>query len=195
MAFCSEINTALLRFAMIVFSTIRYRIPLLLLFFFSTFQLSAQSKGDQIWMLGSYGGTLDWYRGLMYFDFSTNIPTATEIESESLTLRSSRANFCDSTGKTLFYTNGCQVQNKMHQIMENGDEINIGGWGDDDWCGTDAYVVEQNALILPVPLQAGQFILLHSFVDLLPGALLGITELRTTMIDLLRNGRRFCSCK
>ncbi len=79
--------------------------------------------------------------------------------------------------------------------MENGDEINIGGWGYDDWCGTDAYVVPQSALILPVPLQAGQFILLHYFVDLLPGALLVITELRTSMIDMLLNGRRFGSCK
>ena len=71
--------------------------------------------------------------------------------------------------------------------MENGDEINIGGWGYDDWCGTDAYVVPQSALILPVPLKDGQFLLLHSFVDLLPVADLAILELRATMIDMLQN--------
>ena len=172
---------------MSTFTNIRCSFFAVLIFNSFTFHLSAQNNADQIWMLGSYGGTLDWYRGLMYFDFSTNTPIAAEIESISLTLRWSRANFCDSTGKILFYTNGCQVQNKMHQLMENGDEINIGGWGYDDWCGTDAYLVPQSTLILPVPLQDGQFLFLHSFVDLLPMADLAILELRATMIDMFQN--------
>jgi Secretion system C-terminal sorting domain len=149
--------------------------------------LPAQDKADQIWMLGAYGGTLDWYRGLMYFDFSTDPPVATEIEVPAATLRDTRSNMCDSSGQLLFYTNGCLVQNKQHALMQNGNEINIDGYGYQTWC-SDAYAVAQSTLILPLPGSAYKYVLLHAFADRLPLGDLAITELRSTTIDMALEG-------
>ena len=150
--------------------------------------LTAQDKVDQIWMLGGYGETLDWYNGLVYFDFSTDPPVATEIEIPAISLRKCRANMCDSSGQLLFYTNGCSVQDKQHALMQNGDEINIGGYGYQSWCNGNAYAVAQSTLILPLPGSAHKYVLLHTFADLLPQSDLAITELRATTIDMALEG-------
>src|SRR5690606_24097100 len=78
-----------------------------------------QAKGDYIW-LGGYqinpGAGLKGYE--MNFD-EKNVE-AKQIEF-SLGFSGNNTSICDEDGKLLFYTNGCAVMNRNHEVMPNGD--------------------------------------------------------------------------
>ena len=65
----------------------------------------------------------------------------------------------DSTGQLLFYTNACQIINKNHALMENGDSINPGFYHD-VYCEY-GYPLSQGVLVLPMPNKDDQYMLLH----------------------------------
>ena len=59
----------------------------------------------------------------------------------------------DLDGNLLFYSNGCAVANRNHEIMPNGEDINAGQWFEVWWGGDcrNGYPGTQNILALPDP--------------------------------------------
>jgi len=132
------------------------------------FSLKAQVKFDYSWVFGyptdtgsneDYNGTLLSFNSfppaLAWFD----IPFALDATSA----------ISDSSGNLLFYTNGCDIANRNHKVMANGDEINKGGLAyEQDCLGSISstgynygYSTHKGALILPWPGQPQRYALFH----------------------------------
>ena len=159
----------------------------LLLIISTTQAAHTQTREDEIWMLGAYGGTLEWYSGLMYYNFSTTPPTATEIEVPGASLRKSRANICDTLGQLLFYTNNCTVQTRHHQLMENGDSLNAGSYAYDHYCDNNGgNALTQSIIILPLPGHPGQYELLHQYMKVVSSTVY-IDRLLSSRVDMSQN--------
>ncbi|MCB9338875.1 MAG: hypothetical protein H6577_12170 [Lewinellaceae bacterium] len=73
------------------------------------------------------------------------------------------ASICDSTGNLLFYTNGIQIANFEHQIMENGDSLNPGSIANANY--TQGYTLVQSEVILPMPGNSNLYYLFHLRID------------------------------
>lgn len=130
----------------------------------SILKLSGQSKNDYTWVLGyptlipgqpntaEYGG--------MYMKFDEN---GYALENFDIFGGPISAVANDEAGNLLFYTNGCSVFNKQHQVMENGDEINVGSINYEQECYEYlgiAYIRSGN-MTLPMPGNPDWNFLLH----------------------------------
>ena len=96
------------------------------------------------------------------FDFNMR-PFTPKINSNGLEFDQNNASISDQDGNLLFYTNGCAIANKNHEIMENGDSINYNLYfevfvlGD---CGL-GYRGHQDVLILNDPANIDGYYLIH----------------------------------
>ena len=134
--------------------------------------LFAQVKFDYQWLMGYPTGsdTIDQFNGVYYdgtqIDFKFSPPKITkfdipfELDATAL--------ICDSSGNLLFYTNGCLIANKNHEIMANGAEINKGGLGYVQEClglysggYPNSYATNQGVLISPWPGKLNKYALFH----------------------------------
>jgi hypothetical protein len=139
-------------------------ITIVLLCTFSATLLCAQ-KEDAIWLFGD--DKAYWpIRGGMDLLFDTPDTPIIRTHYRSLDFWSAQASICDSTGKMLMYTNGCDIFNGRGGLIENGDNINAGIvhnlFCDDPNYLINAYVSNwQSMLILPQPNQPGIHYLFH----------------------------------
>lgn len=121
-------------------------------------------KSDYIWVLG--GGFIDsnaTIRGGFTINFHTEPPDITYAELP--TYMAGNALLSDPTGNLLFYSNGCSVVNKAHQIMMNGHGINE-GYIADVYCGLADYYPTDNGLIaLPMPGDHSKCLLFHLWIN------------------------------
>lgn len=79
---------------------------------------------DNIWLFGYYDNIPEEYFGGSMLNFSMEPPL---IEYFEIPLRfTTSASICDSSGRLIAYSNGCQIMNGAHQLAENGDSINPG---------------------------------------------------------------------
>ena len=78
--------------------------------------LDAQSKQDYYWPFGVRTRTFE-------FDFN-NQPFNPTTRQDSIHIDQMNASICNKEGELLFYTNGCSIINRLHQVMPNGDSIN-----------------------------------------------------------------------
>lgn len=137
-------------------------LPLLLLF--GVNYLNGQSKRDRTWILGyptlipgqpnteKFGG--------MFLKFLENTST---IENFDIFGGPVNAVANDEDGNLQFYTNGCSIYTKQHEVMENGDNINIGSFNYEIECNDNkgiTYITDGN-LILPLPEKDKKYILFH----------------------------------
>jgi hypothetical protein len=74
----------------------------------------------------------------------------------------------DKEGNLLFYTDGCMVMNRLHQIMNNGDSLNAPGIDFDVSCARDTlgYPLFQGVLALPTPGQEHLYTIFHLYSPL-----------------------------
>ncbi len=124
----------------------------------SSIPLFAQQKHDNIWPLG-YGSNLpeESFGGSMLTFSDSEVDTAYfEIPFDF----EANGAICDSVGNLLFYTNLCEVANRNHVQMLNGDSISYGGPSLTSYC-EDGYPVGQGVVILPKPGSSHDFIMLH----------------------------------
>ncbi len=126
-----------------------------------TFQVSAQ-KFDYVWVMGRENQTFDTTHGGGLLDFNFSPPKASyHYREHNMFLTNS--SICDSTGKLLFYTNGCVIAGSNDEILENGENINPGN-AHTLWCETyeDGYSGgPANSIILPVPDSSELYYLFH----------------------------------
>ena len=100
------------------------------------------------------------------------------------------ASICDTAGNLQFYTNGIYVANALHEPMENGDGLNPGAHADAQSEDGRGYILDQGAIIMPVPESDSLYYLLHKD-KVAPGDDEGIwfssKHLYSTMIDISAN--------
>lgn len=131
----------------------------------SCLSLHAQARYDYVWTLGfgkagitadstSYGGVL--------MDFNVTPPTLTV---QSYIFSRPTASISDKNGQLLAYTNGCEILNREHEIMLNGDTLNP-GIVFDIFCGPPGdYPLWQPCVFLPHPDSDSLFYLFHLRAD------------------------------
>lgn len=120
----------------------------------------SQDKHDFVWILGYNPSNPNLFIGGDYIDFEKGSPIIQffniNYDMDHPTIMS------DSAGSLQFYTSGCDIINKQHQIIENGDGLSPGFyhnyWCDENNWGYPAY---QGILSLPMPGQPGKYILFH----------------------------------
>lgn len=108
------------------------RMILLLVVIFGCINLAFNQKYEANWVFGDSAG-LNFNDGIISY-FNSSI-----LDGEAA------ASISDSLGNLLFYTNGQNVWNKNHEIMPNGDSLEIGLVG--DFVSSET----QGVLILPKP--------------------------------------------
>jgi hypothetical protein len=123
--------------------------------------LSGQDKHDFIWLLGANPNKPEENFGGTKIDFNKN---PTEISYFDIPIDFfSIAMISDTKGVLQFYTNSCEIVNREHIIMSNGDSINPGVYHD-AFCGDNAnigYPLAQGVLALPIPNSNERYILFH----------------------------------
>ena len=119
--------------------------------------LLAGQKYDYVWLLGKNSLTDIDFAGTV-IDFNTSPPDI-YYEFRGMGFYLTNASISDASGHLLFYTNGISLFNALNEIMENGDGLNPGqlaiSWQD------YGYVLDQGAIILPVPESDSLSYLLH----------------------------------
>jgi len=96
---------------------------------------------------------------------------------------------CDYEGNLLFYTNGCNILDASHEVMDGGEMINPGQiW--DDFCDVDDYPSSQDVIALPDRYQDWIYHLIHKKTVNMPtnpGIDTRRPELLMTTIDMTLN--------
>ena len=152
---------------------------------------------DAIWLMGEDNTPSNPYIEGNVLDFRSG---QLSISSDSfyIELHSSTANICDASGQLLFYTNGCRIANRQHQLMDNGDDINPGTVHDiqcvrEEYPWQGAYTAgNQSCLILPQPGHDSLYYLFHKGIDYLQDpvqGLIGVTRpLYYSLINMNAHG-------
>ncbi len=135
------------------------KIILFFLFLMTTFNAFSQKKHDAQWVLGQDGEIN------MNFNMES-VDITLENKVDSFSMSSSNISMCDSLGNLLFYSNGCEIRNKLDQIMVNGDKIQT-GFLEDFYCSTAVFEspISQGLLALPMPGDAKKYYLFYQDLD------------------------------
>ncbi len=138
-----------------------YRKSLLTLAMIIAFQFQiayTQDKYDNTWITGYPGGTQAQFFGGNNMTFNNGFPQTTWFD---LVLKiKTPCSVSNSKGELQFYTNGCAIANREHQIMENGGGINPGNIAN-SWCGTSGYPGLLSMVSMPYPNHSDRYILFH----------------------------------
>ena len=129
-------------FPLLILFPMKNSILLLLLSF--PLIISAQDKHDHIWL---FGYTSDNHRAML--DFNGSQMEISDLEFE-MDVAPTNTIMSDEDGNLLFYSNGCDINNANHEIMENGEVINP-GMMEDIFCPSQAINWPQGVLALPLP--------------------------------------------
>jgi WD40 repeat protein len=120
--------------------------------------LSAQEKRDYIWLSGRFF----WgYNPLgTMLDFNTH-----PLNISELTILGSLGEstvMSDTSGQLLFYSDGCMVTNRQHQMMENGDSLNLDIEFEQS-CIVDSigHFLDHGIIALPYPDHPNLYVLYH----------------------------------
>jgi hypothetical protein len=145
--------------------------------------LSAQGKHDFNWLLGTPSTHPELFFGGNHIGFSDGNP---KVDYFNIPCDMwSPAVMSDENGGLLFYTNGCAIYNKHHEVMENGGSLNE-GWVQDYFCDMEnaGYPGYHSQLALPWPGRPGEYALFHMRVS----EQYVTTDLLYTRLDMAANG-------
>ena len=164
------------------------RYPFLFFLFFIAIPYSQAQKHDQIWLTGYSSNPTNLNFGGTVIDFAFTPPDL-YYEFRDMSFSQTNASICDTAGNLLFYTNGIYVANYLNQPMENGLGLNPGEHATDQM--EDGYILDQGAMILPVPESKSLYYLLHAD-KIVPGDEGGIwfssEHLYYTLVNMEANG-------
>lgn len=119
-----------------------------------------QQKHDYNWLMGAPPNDSIEKVGGTHINFNFTPPTLSFFNIPFGFLANSSVS--DAEGNLLFYSNGCYVANRQHQIMPNGDSLNYGLYYS-DFCadGNSGYPAHQGILTLPWPDDPERYAILH----------------------------------
>lgn len=151
----------------------------------------AQSKQDHTWIFGGDNPNVPNGEG-NYYNFSSEGLTFSTINLGGDIFREVSLMSDKNTGDLLFYSNGCKVYNKNHELMLNGDDINNVTEQWQFYCGIGSgYPGANNSLTLPDPSNDNGYYIIHKPLTLVEEPVLSaFTEtVRYTYVDMsLDNG-------
>lgn len=147
---------------------------------------SAQQPG-RLWLMG-----YDEFPGVGGYGHALVRLLDDTVQAQTLTLafnfESTVAVMSDPDSNLLFYTNGCAIADRQHQLMPNGAGLNPGDIGD-LVCPRRGYIVPQGAMALPDPGNPERYFLLHTGASHDPVRKLRLGPLYYSVVDMtLRNG-------
>lgn len=152
------------------------------------FTINSQ-KQDYLWLMGndkSYDELVQGYK----FDYN-NEPFSVELREGILAFDQNNASICTADGQLLFYTNGCAISNREHELMVNGDSINEGIFFDQLWQGDCefGYPGRQDIIALPDPGYEHGYYIIHKTIEYAPDENPSVFSqfLKYTYIDLAQN--------
>jgi hypothetical protein len=144
----------------------------------------SQGKNDFNWILGVKGNNPTLTYGGDLFSFSTGEIDVLFFELE-LDMWYPNV-ISDENGQMAYYTNACEIRDRNHQLIENGDQINE-GTAYTQYCGFAdypmGYPIYQGQISLPSPMDNGIYYYFHLRKD----ELLNPLELLYTQIDMNMN--------
>jgi len=150
--------------------------------------LAAQGKEGNVWVLGyppNPGFERPYLGGSLIKFGDGGIDTSQFAALRSMVSSSSIA---DKNGSLLFYSNGCDILNRNHEIMSNGENINnvVGGLYD-LYCVNEprAYGELQDMLILPFPKHNDLYTLIHIRYPVSGQA---ISQMKQSTVDMSLDG-------
>ncbi len=160
----------------------KYSIFIALIQLVVTIQLFGQ-KHDNTWIMGYDFGTPHPDLGRTVFNFENDSLYISEGASV-IDLFKANASISNAEGNLLFYTNGIDIIDASHHIMENGNDIT-----DIDFTlGFSGLNVLQALLILPALGNDSLFYIFHEPVDFDAGGLNShIPELSRSIVDMSQN--------
>ena len=124
-------------------------------------RVSAQDKYDYNWIFGYGPSNPDLHYGGTLVNFETEEPILTYFETE-IGFLWDKASISDRSGQLICYTNGCEIRNREHKLIENGDNINEGP-AHEQYCADSlgGYLNDQGVLFLPMPGSDSLYALFH----------------------------------
>lgn len=125
--------------------------------------LLSQNKHDYIWLNGYNSTTPSFDWSVFQFDFNSGQLEYTKIDTNLLFRFKANSEISDGSGQLQFYTNGCKINNRDHQLMENGDGLNPGIFHNNQcvW----GYPQEQGIITLPKPGSQTLYGVFHLKID------------------------------
>lgn len=123
--------------------------------------LFSQQRLDYVWPLGYdiiYQDQNGIVVGGILMDFNYIPPSLSLLNFIS---DEQKAGICDSSGQLLAYTDGCNIYNRDHAIMLNGDSLNPGKVFELFCSAFQDYPLWQGFLFLPKPGSSDTFYLFH----------------------------------
>lgn len=142
---------------------------------------------DKIWLGGyaEFPGVPGYGRFMLTFSGNAaqvqQFPLAFNFES-------TEAVASTADGQLLFYSNGCEVANRLHLVMPNGFGLNPGDLSG-QVCPWKGYLVPQGAMVLPMPGDTSRFYLIHMGAQYEPKRKLRLGPLYYSIVDMkLNNG-------
>lgn len=144
---------------------------------------------DRFWISGYSLNALPPYLGNV-IDFSTSPPTVT-VDTIALETVGATCTISDAEGNLLFYTNGGQVRNKDHQLIENGDSLNFspGQYPSQIYGTQQGYPLTRTLFVLPGTHNKDWYHIIHLTHVWCGPALPGICKrpLLHTLVDMSAN--------
>jgi hypothetical protein len=142
---------------------------------------------DHTWFTGydEFPGVPGYGHAQLLFEDSTVIVEQTTL---AFNFESTVATMSDKNGNLLFYTNGCSIANRNHEVMPNGAGLNPGEISD-LVCSSKGYIVPQGAMVLPDPGDSSRYYLFHMGASNDPVRKLQLGPLYYSIVDIsLQNG-------
>lgn len=148
-------------------------------------QLISQ-KQDYIWHFG-FDSNNEPGAEVMQIDFNSGSFPITEISTVYGFHHNTQA-ICNSEGELLFYTNGCAIMNRFHEVMPNGDTLNQSSFKEElNWDNCSfGYPGTQNLIILSDPASEEGYYIFHKTILYDPEQIEDpfSVQLRNTYVDL-----------
>ena len=144
----------------------------------------SQSKYDHNYVMG-YWSSIGYKDPILHF---TDNSVTLMNERIALGFTVASVSMSDKYGNLLFYSNGCDIATRDHEIMENGSGLNPGQISDDNCHYGYGYTSgQQSMLSLPIPDSSTKYILFHDRVNKVPDSFRLYTDLNYTIIDMSHN--------
>jgi hypothetical protein len=148
------------------FDTMAQNVTFIILLMLSQFEVFAQ-KHDYVWVAGRENtpGNTDY--GGSVIDFNQN-PVAATYHYREMNMFVCNASICDSSGRLIAYSNGCDIAGEDDEILDNGEVINP-GVAHQVSCvqNADGYASGiQSAMFIPLPGNDSTYYLFHKQMKL-----------------------------
>lgn len=154
-------------------------------------------KEDYIWFTGYASGHAGYdslghhYFGQNTLDFNFS-PRRVYFDSiQGLNFDFTNVCVSDSNGQLLFSSNGMDIRNRLHQVIQNSQYMN-NGWVNNVWdpsVKTYGYRIPQSSLALQIPETDKQYLLFQLYIDTITGRTNFILpKLCTNYLSMTDNG-------